>query len=360
MAPKHRSSRHTATIRWRWSCSSEGSSRIWASCRSSWRGARSEIWSEGGTRSSRLGRGRELGSFAEAASSFETARYEFDAAHVATDNPFVAFMASMPLIGRTPDAIRTAAEAGLLVTDAGEGLSSAIERLRRGLEAKSSSGERIPVSVLERFRPAVTDALSKVEDADRLARRRRDGVRSPAVADAGEELRSRGSRSVVLAHLHGRDPSCVAGVHGGGRPATVLPRAAGPADLRGTGGTISYWAILKIDHGRISLQPFHYIDELPNPDRGEWPSEALEAAYGSVNAAGDWHFANAPADGPTAARFMSQLWESTGKKPIDGVIMIDVLALRSMLEATGPVEVPGLPFPLTSNNACRSSRTGRT
>ncbi len=55
-----------------------------------------------------------------------------------------------------------------------------------------------------------------------------------------------------------------------------------------------------------------------------WPNESLEAAYGSMNAAGDWHFANAPADGPTAAGFMSQLWEGTGKKPIDGVIMIDV------------------------------------
>jgi hypothetical protein len=61
-----------------------------------------------------------------------------------------------------------------------------------------------------------------------------------------------------------------------------------------------------------------------------------------VDAAGDWDFANAPADGPTAARFISQLWEQTGNKPIDGVIMIDPHALGSMLEATGPVQVSGL------------------
>jgi uncharacterized protein DUF4012 len=70
-----------------------------------------------------------------------------------------------------------------------------------------------------------------------------------------------------------------------------------------------------------------------------------------VNAAGDWNFANAPADGPTAAGFISRLWESTGNKPIDGVIMIDVHALASMLEATGPVEAVGVPFALTSSNA---------
>ena len=81
-----------------------------------------------------------------------------------------------------------------------------------------------------------------------------------------------------------------------------------------------------------------------------WPSEALEAAYGSVNAAGGWDFANAPTDGPTAAGFISRLWEQTGNKPIDGVIMIDPLALSSMLEATGPVQVDGVPFSLTSTN----------
>ncbi len=70
-----------------------------------------------------------------------------------------------------------------------------------------------------------------------------------------------------------------------------------------------------------------------------------------MNAAGDWNFANAPADGPTAAGFISRLWESTGNEPIDGVIMIDVHALASMLEATGPVEAIGLPFALTSSNA---------
>ena len=132
------------------------------------------------------------------------------------------------------------------------------------------------------------------------------------------------------------------------RPHRYFLAPQDPAELRGTGGSFSYWAILKVERGRISLQPFHYIDQLPTPDHPEWPSEALEAAYGSVNAAGDWNFANAPADGPTAAQFISRLWEQTGNKPIDGIIMVDVHALASMLEATGPVDVRGIPFSLTS------------
>ena len=77
-------------------------------------------------------------------------------------------MSSLPLTGRTPDAIRTAAEAGLLVTDAGEDLSIAVEHLERGLEAQSLSGERIPVSVLDGSSRRWSRP-SKVEDADRLA-----------------------------------------------------------------------------------------------------------------------------------------------------------------------------------------------
>ena len=75
------------------------------------------------------------GDFAQAAVTFETARNAFDSAKVSMDNPFVSGAASIPLIGRTPDAIRAASEAGLLVTDAGQGLSSAVVNLRGGVEA---------------------------------------------------------------------------------------------------------------------------------------------------------------------------------------------------------------------------------
>jgi hypothetical protein len=236
------------------------------------------------------------------------------------------------------------------VTDAGESLSTAVGRLRGGLEALSLSGQRIPVRALERFEPSVVKALSQVKDAARLA----DGVATTfvpgAIADAGDELRNALHRSLSALTSTDAILRALPVFTGMERPHRYFIAPQDPAELRGTGGSFSYWAILKIDRGRISLQPFHYIDELPNADHPEWPSKALEAAYGSVNAAGDWSFANAPADGPTAAGFISQLWERTGNKPIDGVIMIDVHALGSMLEATGPVQVHGLPYSLTSDN----------
>ena len=72
------------------------------------------------------------GSSEQMVSNFETARSEFKAATAAMDDPVVSVVASLPLIGRTADGIRTAARTGLLVTDAAQALSSAVGRLRGG------------------------------------------------------------------------------------------------------------------------------------------------------------------------------------------------------------------------------------
>jgi hypothetical protein len=171
-----------------------------------------------------------------------------------------------------------------------------------------------------------------------------------ALAQAGDQLRSTLYEGVSALRSTNAMLSALPEFAGMEHPRRYFLVPQDPAQLRGTGGSFSYWAILKIDRGRLSLQPFHYIQELANPEHTEWASHALEAAYGSMDAAGDWDFANAPADGPTAARFITQLWEQTGKKPIDGVIMTDPHALSSMLEATGPVQVSGVPVSLTSDN----------
>ena len=190
------------------------------------------------------------GSFADAASSFQTARYEFDAAHVATDNPFVAFMASLPLIGRTPDAIRTAAEAGLLVTDAGEGLSTAVERLKRG------AGSTIVVGGTRS--PSACWSASSRHWSTPFPRWRMPTVWPsnlattfvpPPVADAGDELRT--AVHSALSSLVSTDAilRALPAFTGMDAPRRYFLAPQDPSDLRGTGGTISYWAILKIDRG---------------------------------------------------------------------------------------------------------------
>jgi hypothetical protein len=55
---------------------------------------------------------------------------------------------------------------------------------------------------------------------------------------------------------------------------------------------------------------------------------------------------------PTVTSAVADLYpKATGEGPIDGVIVVDPIALAALLELTGPVEVGGLAQPLTSENA---------
>jgi hypothetical protein len=290
------------------------------------------------------------GSFADAATSFSTAQSAFFEAQGALDNPFVSLTASIPFLGRTPDAIRGAAETGLLVTDAGQRLSSAVGQLRGGLEDVSLSGRQIPVEELQNFQPAVSHALELTEEAQQVADNIATTFVPASIATAGDQLRGALQQSVSALRSTDAILDALPAFAGMDRPARYFLAPQDPAELRGTGGAFSYWSILTIDEGRISIKHFDYIQELPDIRNPYWPSKELEAAYGPLNSAGDWDYSNAPADGPTTAGFIAQLWRHSGSRPVDGVIMLDVHALQSMLGATGPVQVKGIPKDLTTDN----------
>ena len=56
-------------------------------------------------------------------------------------------------------------------------------------------------------------------------------------------------------------------------------------------------------------------------------------------------------DFPSDAEALSQIFEQSGGQPVDGVIKMDPVALAALLRFTGPIEVPGIDEPLTSENA---------
>ena len=56
-------------------------------------------------------------------------------------------------------------------------------------------------------------------------------------------------------------------------------------------------------------------------------------------------------DFPSDAEALAQIYEQSGGQPVDGVIKIDPVALAALLRFTGPIQVPGIDEPLTSENA---------
>jgi hypothetical protein len=68
----------------------------------------------------------------------------------------------------------------------------------------------------------------------------------------------------------------------------------------------------------------------------------FEARYGVAKAASTWRSANLTPDVPTAGAILAGLSARQLDRPVDGVVLVDPVALGYVLRATGPVRVAGV------------------
>lgn len=138
---------------------------------------------------------------------------------------------------------------------------------------------------------------------------------------------------------------------------------ASPAEARGTVGVMGNFAVITIDNGAISRSEFGRINDLTNQlaENAPFTIEASDEYHAHYAANGAGRDNNSPAlpklisnvtmtpDMPTLGPVLAQLWAAAGHRAVDGVILLDPTALAGLLEATGPVVVPGLDTPLSSS-----------
>lgn len=126
-----------------------------------------------------------------------------------------------------------------------------------------------------------------------------------------------------------------------------------PAESRGLDGFIGAYGELSADQGRIRLIRSGYIGDLNKAPPGArhltGPADYL-ARYGSFAPQDHFQDLTYSPDMPTVADVIAQLYPQSGGDRIDGVLALDPYALASLLQFTGPVQVPGL-GQLTSANA---------
>lgn len=138
---------------------------------------------------------------------------------------------------------------------------------------------------------------------------------------------------------------------------------ASPAEARGTIGVMGNFAVITIDNGAISRSEFGRTNDLTNQlnDNRPFTIEASDEYHAHYAANGAGTDNSSPAlpklisnvtmtpDMPTLGPVLAQLWAAAGHRPVDGVILLDPTALAGLLDATGPVVVPGLGTPLSSS-----------
>ena len=123
-------------------------------------------------------------------------------------------------------------------------------------------------------------------------------------------------------------------------PSRYLILAGNNAELR-TGGMPLSAGVAEIHNGEIALgafvptyQLFLRYGAVPVPQN-------LKDIYGWMSIGAEWRAGTATPNFPVAGQMYAEMARRAGLGPVDGVIFVDVLALRAVVAATGPVEVDG-------------------
>lgn len=125
--------------------------------------------------------------------------------------------------------------------------------------------------------------------------------------------------------------------------------AQNPDELRPTGGLITAAGTLTVERGRLvgfAIGDSSAVDDLANHPYPDPPAPI--ARYLGVDL---WVFrdSNWSPDFPTAARKAAAFYQLGRGGEIDGVLAVTPAALRTLLAATGPIQVAGAREPITAD-----------
>lgn len=135
-----------------------------------------------------------------------------------------------------------------------------------------------------------------------------------------------------------------------------------PAEARGAGGFMGSWAELTADQGRLTLSRQGRTGELNTTSPAErsvsGPEDFL-ATWGRYGFTSDdgaaesdvWSNVTVSAHFPSTGQIIAELYPQSGGREVDGVFALDVEALATFLEFTGPVNVEGVTQPIGPDNA---------
>jgi hypothetical protein len=125
----------------------------------------------------------------------------------------------------------------------------------------------------------------------------------------------------------------------------ILVISQNSAELRPTGGFAGTFAILNVGPTGFTLEKYADVWSLPDPPRISVPPPGAPGAVHFGFRDANWWI-----DFPTSARAMLGFWGESGQHPVDGIIAIDVVAVRDLLEVFGPISVPEYKETFTAEN----------
>ena len=253
---------------------------------------------------------------------------DFAAAHRAAASPVLLPLRVVPVLGRQLRSVIALSAAAQQVALTGE------LALR---DADVILAERTPqqrLAVLHKMSDVANAASTRLRRVDLgpsrglfgpLARRRDAFDRDLTKVRTGLD-RAEGATSGLTSLLDGDH--------------TYLLLAANNAEMRTGSGTFLSVGLLTASNGRLEMGGIRPAAELALPGEGVPLSGDFADRWGFLHPNREWRNLGVSPNFPTTAALASRMWVATGGQQPDGVIALDVEALKAVLEATGPVPNP--------------------
>lgn len=280
-------------------------------------------------------------------------RTRADKAHSLTDDPVWWVVEKIPGIGPNLQALGGVAASAATVTD---GDLSSVTKLAgefSGSGLKPTNGA-INVKPLAAAAPALAAANASVQAgahaADAIST---NGVIGP-LASAVTQYRTKIDAVAKLTDAGSRAAALLPGMLGDNGPRTYLLLMLNNAELRATGGIAGSALEITADHGKLTFgkqsgafgfgSPVLKLAAPTNELFGQITGEYLQDVTLTP------HF-------DQSAELAREMWKRQFGQSVDGVVSIDPVALKYILQATGPVTMgEGTPFQtqLTSQNVVQT------
>lgn len=237
-------------------------------------------------------------------------------------------LGKIPFFGRPARWVRSASEVAARLGE--EGAASA-GRIEPQLDATGDPASRLALVEL------VETELARLQRLVRDVHLSSTGGFLPPVSSVDRELRAdlaRLRRALADGAIAARGlRSFLSG------PTTYVVLAANNSEMR-SGGMVLQVGVLQAGGGSIRAGGFRSTAELKLPEPVPLPAE-IESLYGWLDPDTEWRNVGTSPNFPAAGPIYASMAEESGLSRVDGVLQIDVLGVRSLLEAIGPIDVDG-------------------
>jgi hypothetical protein len=262
------------------------------------------------------------------------ARSRFAAAHDRVDGPLLWPARLLPFVGRQLRSVDDLSQAATTVADVAiDGMTDArpvLDEPGGSTAAKAASARRLA-------------GLAGRADTGlgRLDLGPREGLLGP-LARARDRLANQVAELRDALGKGSKGGTAVADLLEG--PRRYLVFAANNAEMRAGSGMLLSAGELETGPEGLRLGTMRSVTDIPVPLGAVPLTGDLADRWGWLEPNVEWRNLLTSPRFDVAAPLAAQMWVAAGNRPVDGVMVLDPVALGGLLQATGPVEVEGRRF----------------